>query len=160
MISAFLSPHLGYSRCPGVNVIVWNAKCKISIRWHSFMSLSNPDGGIFYSAWFKYPSLWVCLQLNHSVNVQQPEKNPVFWNRWDTKQGELLTPGKTTPDLDCKWYYTSVMAQSPTSKPRRQYNCDCFLPVWESQECFESRRVNLLFGYITVMAFLLMYTKT
>lgn len=117
-----------YSRCPGINVIVWSVKCKISIRWDSFMSLSNPDGAIFYSKWFKYPSLWVCLQLNHSVNVQQPEKNPLFWYRWDTKQGELLTPGKTTPDLDCKWYYNVRRGSKSYIKGKQQYNCDGFLP--------------------------------
>lgn len=152
------TPQSWYSRCPGINVIVWSVKCKISIRWHSFMSLSNPDGAIFYSAWFKYPSLWICLQLNHSVNVQQPEKKPVFWNQWDTKQGELLTPGETTPDFDCKWYYTSVRAQSPTSKQSNNTTVTAFCPVWENQECFECCRVNLLFGYTTVMAFLWRYT--
>lgn len=116
------------SRCPGINVIVWSVKYKISIRWHSFMSLSNPDGAIFYSAWFKYPSIWVCLQLNHPVNVQQPEKNLVFLDQWDKKQGDLLTPGRTTPDIDCKWYYMSVRAPSATSKQRRQYNYGWVLP--------------------------------
>lgn len=96
LLTVLFTPHTKSCRCPGINVIVWSVKYKISITWLSFMSLSNPDGAIFYSAWFKYPSPRVCLQLNHWVNVQQPEKNLVCRNQWDKKQGELLTPGKTT----------------------------------------------------------------
>lgn len=56
------------------------------------------------------------------------EKNLLFWNQWDTKQVWAVNTGKDHPGFDCKWYYTSFTAQSPTSKQSRQYNRGCFLP--------------------------------
>lgn len=55
----------------------------------------------------------------------------LFYESVGHKQGELLTPGETTPDFDCKLHYTSIRAQSPTSKQRRQYNCDGFFALCE-----------------------------
>lgn len=119
------------------------------------MSISNPDG--FFSARSKYPSLWVCLQLNHSVSVQQPEKNLLESVR--PKAGWAVNTSKDHP----RFFTVNYIIRPSGLKVLHQSKGDNttvtgFRAVWENLECFECCTVNLFFGYTTVMTFLFMYT--
>lgn len=149
-------------KCPRSLCNCLKCKCKISITWRSFVSQSSPDG--FFSAWFKYPRPPVCLLLNPFFGggvARQPEKK----NKWSPgiggspKEGEPLTPAKTTPDFHCKWYYASIGAQGPTSgfegrERDRRRRCRCSPLCEKNLQCFGYCGVNLLFGYTTVVPFL------